>query len=79
MKTFRESVNDILGSKTRPVTDADLCACGFYTRGLNAVKGSFWMELLLWLMFFPIGIIYSIWRLTGRTTRCPKCGIPIPR
>lgn len=30
--------------------------------------GSIWMELALWLIFFPAGIIYSIWRITNRTT-----------
>ena len=28
--------------------------------------GSIWMELALWIIFFPAGIIYSIWRLTNR-------------
>jgi hypothetical protein len=53
--------------------------CGFYINGLSDVKGTFVMEVLLWLLFFPIGIIYSVWRLTGRKYNCPKCGIPIPR
>lgn len=42
-----------------------------FTKG--KVRGSFWIELALWLiMCFP-GLIYSLWRLTGRRT-CPFCG-----
>lgn len=28
--------------------------------------GSFWIELALWILFFPAGIIYSLWRWTSR-------------
>lgn len=36
--------------------------------------GSIWIELALWLLFFPAGIIYSIWRHTQR--REVVAGIP---
>jgi hypothetical protein len=79
MKTTRESVGEIFHGAPKPISDADLCSCGFYVKDLGDVKGSFAMELLLWILFFPIGIVYSIWRLTGRTKRCPRCGIPFKR
>lgn len=28
--------------------------------------GSTLMELALWLLFFPAGMIYSIWRITNK-------------
>ena len=28
--------------------------------------GSFWIEIALWIIFFPAGIIYSLWRWTSR-------------
>jgi hypothetical protein len=53
--------------------------CGHYIFEVGAVKGTFVMEVFLWLVFLPIGIIYSLWRLTGRKCNCPGCGIPIPQ
>lgn len=43
------------------------------------MKGSFATEVLLWLLLFPIGVLYSVWRLTTRdkNPRCPKCGVPV--
>lgn len=31
------------------------------------VPGSFAMELTLWVLFFPIGFVYSVWRHTHVT------------
>lgn len=28
--------------------------------------GSIWMELVLWLVFFPAGLVYSVWRMTNK-------------
>lgn len=28
--------------------------------------GSIWIEIALWIIFFPVGIIYSLWRWTSR-------------
>jgi hypothetical protein len=44
--------------------------CGHYIFGVGAVKGTFVIEVFLWLVFLPIGIIYSLWRLTGRKNNC---------
>ena len=43
------------------------------------MKGTFVIEVFLWLVFLPIGIIYSLWRLTGRKNNRLGCGIPIPQ
>lgn len=40
----------------------------------RVTKGSFIIELFLWLMFLVPGLIYSLWRLTTRHDACPACG-----
>ena len=37
-------------------------------------KGSFLIEVVLWLTFIIPGVIYSIWRLTTRADVCAGCG-----
>ncbi len=36
-------------------------------------KGSFVIELFLWLCFIVPGLIYSLWRLTTRANVCRRC------
>jgi hypothetical protein len=36
-------------------------------------KGSFGVEVLLWLFFLLPGFLYSIWRMTTTFHGCPKC------
>ena len=38
------------------------------------MKGTFVMEEFLWLVFLPIGIIYSLWRLTGGNEQAGESG-----
>jgi len=42
-------------------------------RDLNR-KGKASVEVILWLLFLVPGLIYSIWRRTGRWFACPVCG-----
>ena len=37
-----------------------------------ACRGSFGCEIVLWLIFFPLGLIYTIWRLIGKKV-CMLC------
>ena len=39
----------------------------------KGVKGTVWIEIILWLCFLLPGIIYSIWRATGRPMICSMC------
>jgi len=50
--------------------------CGFHGQPMKVTKGSFGVELLLWLFFCLPGLIYSIWRLTSRYDACPSCLAP---
>jgi hypothetical protein len=47
--------------------------CGSVAEAKRHTKGSFLVELLLWLCFLVPGLIYSIWRLTTRSTVCGVC------
>lgn len=48
--------------------------CGHIGRAETITKGSFVIELALWLCFIVPGLIYGIWRLSSRTKGCAKCG-----
>jgi hypothetical protein len=49
--------------------------CGStFDRAERITKGSFLIEVLLWLFFIIPGIIYGIWRLSSRYDACPACG-----
>lgn len=48
--------------------------CGFSGCTKTITKGSFSVELILWLFFLLPGVIYSVWRLASRYEGCPSCG-----
>ncbi len=58
--------------------------CKSQGRTKRQTKGSFLIELLLWvfsvvmlLVFFPLaitGLIYSLWRTVGKRKVCRSCG-----
>lgn len=48
--------------------------CGTVGNGQSSTRGSFLIELLLWLCFIIPGLIYSLWRLTTRAKVCGSCG-----
>lgn len=51
--------------------------CGFIGQPKTFTKGSFLIEVALWLMLIVPGLIYSLWRVTsGRYKGCPTCGAP---
>ena len=50
--------------------------CGYIGRPKKVTRGSFWMEVVLWMLLIVPGIIYSVWRLTSKQKVCPKCGKP---
>jgi len=51
-----------------------LCTtCGSQGIPSRAVRGSFLVEIILWLFFLLPGIIYTLWRLNSRSLLCPKC------
>jgi len=49
--------------------------CGNIDTQRLAVKGSGFIEIILWVLVFtfPFALIYSIWRRTGKKNACLKC------
>lgn len=48
--------------------------CGSTAESKTFTRGSFGIELVLWLCFLIPGLIYSIWRLSTRHEGCRACG-----
>ena len=48
--------------------------CGSVAIPKRYIKGSFLIEILLWLLLIVPGLIYSVWRMTSRYKGCPACG-----
>jgi hypothetical protein len=48
--------------------------CGNVGPTKATMKGSFAIELVLWLFFLLPGLVYSIWRLTTKGRGCSVCG-----
>lgn len=48
--------------------------CGFEGPAKQIVKGSFIVEVALWLLLIIPGIIYSLWRVTSKYDGCSACG-----
>lgn len=48
--------------------------CGHHGDPASETKGSFLIEVILWLCFLIPGLIYSVWRLNTRHDVCAKCG-----
>lgn len=48
--------------------------CGVIGQPKKITKGSFGMEVVLWLCFIVPGVLYSLWRLSSRHEGCRSCG-----
>jgi hypothetical protein len=40
----------------------------------SKARGSFVIEIILWLAFIIPGLLYSLWRQSTRQKVCPSCG-----
>jgi hypothetical protein len=51
-----------------------ICAsCGTVGKPRTETRGSFLIEIILWLCFLVPGLIYTLWRLTTRQPVCRAC------
>jgi RNA polymerase subunit RPABC4/transcription elongation factor Spt4 len=50
--------------------------CGTVANPKKHTKGSFLIEVFLWLLLIVPGLIYSLWRLTSKQKVCPACKSP---
>lgn|GEM_PF-941358 len=48
--------------------------CNFKGVVKKSMRGSSGVELLLWICFILPGMLYSTWRLTTSSVKCPQCG-----
>lgn len=48
--------------------------CGFQGKPKRSTRGSLMIEIVLWLAFIFPGLLYSLWRLSTRSSVCPQCG-----
>lgn len=48
-------------------------SCGYIGRTKTYVRGSFLIEIFLWLMMILPGFLYSLWRASTRKKACPQC------
>ena len=48
--------------------------CGTVDVPVRESRGSFGLEVVLWLCFLVPGIIYSVWRMNSDYDACRKCG-----
>ena len=48
--------------------------CGTVAESKTTAKGSFAVEVVLWLCFIVPGLIYSVWRMATKYEACPACG-----
>lgn len=48
--------------------------CGYEGKPSTVTRGSFAIELILWLCYLLPGLIYSLWRLSTRRYVCRQCG-----
>lgn len=51
-------------------------SCGTVGNPKKVTKGSFLVEVFLYLLMILPGIIYSLWRLTSKYQACPQCKAP---
>lgn len=59
----------------RPTGEKKICsACGTLAAPSVKTRGSFGIELVLWLFFLIPGLVYSLWRLSSRREVCQACG-----
>jgi len=64
----------VKGSSSPGGKDMFCKACGHSGETTTLVRGNFLIEVILWLCFLVPGLIYSIWRLSTKAAKCPKCG-----
>ena len=63
------------GQKAKVERWTHICGgCGSCMEASLKAPGSFLVEILAWILFFPVGIVYSLWRHRNRRATCPVCG-----
>jgi hypothetical protein len=64
------------GSSSTMLDSAICTSCGYQGKPVTCTRGSFWIEVVLWICGILPGVIYTVWRLTTRARVCPRCRQP---
>jgi len=48
--------------------------CGVIATPKSHTRGSIVVEIAGWVLFFPVGLAYSLWRMSSRRKVCLCCG-----
>ncbi len=56
-----------------PIPKYVCASCGYKEKPLNYKKGSWKVEIILWICFLVPGLLYSIWRSYTAIKVCPLC------
>ena len=56
-----------------PIGQFVCTSCETVGNGISHTKGSFAIEIILWLFMCLPGLIYTVWHLTTRTKVCHQC------
>jgi hypothetical protein len=80
IKEAQKLTHQEMAAGLMPPNYGSICeSCGSLASPVSRTKGSFAVEVALWILFCAPGLIYSIWRLSSRESVCPICGgKPIP-
>lgn len=73
---FREATAQDRAAAARRAGGWYCTQCGTIGARRTYTKGSFLVEVFLWLLLILPGVIYSVWRLASRYRGCPACGAP---
>lgn len=55
-------------------TKKECMICHELTIGKRKTRGSFVIEIFLWMLFIVPGIFYTLWRLSSNEFICTYCG-----
>lgn len=58
----------------RPKAEVVCTRCHTVDSPIRKNRGSFLLEVVLWLCFLLPGLIYSVWRFTTKHDACRHCG-----
>ncbi len=58
----------------RELAEHQTCTrCGWTGNPEKKAPGTMGKEIALWILVFPVGILYSIWRMVFKREQCPEC------
>lgn len=50
--------------------------CGFEGEDVKEKPGKLWVQIALFIVFFPAWLVYGFWRIMATKKLCPSCRAP---